>query len=190
MPDHDRTGSMDRDQRWSALLGLLATFGRLTVAQVSAELGVSEATVRRDFTALAEQQLASRTHGGVVATAVAYELPARYKNATTDSAKERVAKTAAGLVPVGAVVGLNGGTTTSATARHLGTRADLAEASARPALTVVTNALNIATELVLRPYIRCVTLGGVARPESYEVTGPLARMVLEQLWLDVVIIGV
>ncbi len=31
---------------------------------------------------------------------------------------------------------------------------------------------------------------GVARPESYEVTGPLATLVLQQLWLDVAIVGV
>ena len=62
--------------------------------------------------------------------------------------------------------------------------------SARPAITVVTNALNIATEMVLRPFVRCVSLGGVARPESYELSGPLASMVLGELWLDTAVIGV
>ena len=88
------------------------------------------------------------------------------------------------------MVGFNGGTTTSATARQLAARADLARSSDRPAITVVSNALNIASEMVLRPFIRCVSLGGVARPESYEQFGPLAAMVLEQLWLDSLILGV
>ena len=43
---------------------------------------------------------------------------------------------------------------------------------------------------MLRPHVQCVSLGGVARPESYEVTGPLATLVLQQLWLDVAIVGV
>lgn len=180
----------DRSQRWSTLLHLLAERGRLSVSEVAAELGVSEATVRRDFTQLARQQLVSRTHGGVVATAVAYDLPARYRSAESDSAKERIASAAANLVKPGTVVGFNGGTTTSATARRLAARTDIAAASGRPALTVVTNALNIACEMVLRPHIRTVTLGGVARPQSYELTGPLATLVLEELWLDLLVLGV
>jgi DeoR family transcriptional regulator of aga operon len=154
------------------------------------ELGVSEATVRRDFGELAAQQLVTRTHGGVVATAIAYDLPARYKHAGNDTAKERIAEFAADLVAEGSVVGFNGGTTTSATARRLAARADLAAATRRPAITVVTNALNIATEMVLRPFIRCVSLGGVARPESYELSGPLASMIMGEVWLDTVVLGV
>ncbi|SDO67478.1 transcriptional regulator, DeoR family [Pedococcus dokdonensis] len=189
MSEPDGRG-MDRGARWSALLDLLAQHGRLSVAQVVESLGVSEATVRRDFGDLAAQQLVTRTHGGVVASAVAYDLPARYKQAGSDSAKERVATFAADLVAEGSVVGFNGGTTTSATARRLAARSDLAASSRRPSITVVTNALNIATEMVLRPFIRCVSLGGVARPESYELSGPLASMVLGELWLDTVVLGV
>ena len=179
----------DRAQRWRRLLDVLADQGRLSVTEGAALLGVSEATVRRDFTSLASQQLVTRTHGGVVATSVAYDLPARYRPGG-DDAKDRVAAAACDMLAVGTVVGFNGGTTTSATARRLAARADLAAANLRPSMTVVTNALNIATEMVLRPYIRTVTLGGVARPQSYELTGPLASLVLEQLWLDVLVLGV
>jgi DeoR family transcriptional regulator of aga operon len=186
----EQARTMDRGARWSALLALLAEHGRLSVAQVVEALGVSEATVRRDFSELAAQQLVTRTHGGVVSSAVAYDLPARYKQAGTDSAKERVAAHAADLAPAGAVIGFNGGTTSSATARRLAARADLAASTRRPAITVVTNALNIATEMVLRPFIRCVSLGGVARQESYELSGPLSSMVLGELWLDMVFLGV
>jgi DeoR family transcriptional regulator of aga operon len=186
--------TLDRSRRWRALLDLLAERGRLSVTEVAAQLGVSEATVRRDFTELARQQLVTRTHGGVVATSVAYDLPARYRAASGDSPKERIAAAAVDLVEVGTVVGFNGGTTTSAVARRLASRSDLAgglgRGQSRPTLTVVTNALNIATELVLRPHIRTVTLGGVARPQSYELTGPLATLVLAELWLDLLVLGV
>ncbi|MEO5983689.1 MAG: DeoR/GlpR family DNA-binding transcription regulator [Pedococcus sp.] len=182
--------SVDRGARWSALLGLLAEHGRLSVTEVVASLGVSEATVRRDFADLAAQQLVTRTHGGIVASAVAYDLPVRYKQAGSDDAKDRIAACAADLAREGSVVGFNGGTTTSAVARRLAARSDLAMSTRRPAVTVVTNALNIATEMVLRPFIRCVSLGGVARPESYELSGPLAAMVLGELWLDTVFLGV
>ncbi|WP_194816209.1 DeoR/GlpR family DNA-binding transcription regulator [Nocardia sp. XZ_19_385] len=182
------TGPIDRSQRWNRLLELLSETGRLSVEEAAERLGVSPATVRRDFTALAEQQLATRTHGGVVATSVAYDLPARYRQ-TGGEAKQRIAEHAAGLVEPSSVVGINGGTTTTAVARALAGRTDLAEAGGDQ-LTIVTNALNIAGEMVLRPHLRTICLGGVARRESYELHGPLAERALAELRLDSLILGV
>ncbi|MFI9510744.1 DeoR/GlpR family DNA-binding transcription regulator [Nocardia sp. NPDC052566] len=183
------TAPTDRPQRWNRLLELLAESGRLSVEEAAERLAVSPATVRRDFTALAEQQLATRTHGGVVATSVAYDLPARYRQTGGGEAKQRIAEHAAALVDPSAVVGFNGGTTTSAVARALAGRADLGK-SADDQLTIVTNALNIAGEMVLRPHLRTICLGGVARRESYELHGPLAERALAELRLDELILGV
>ena len=54
---------------------------------------------------------------------------------------------------------------------------------------MVTNALNIAGELAVRPQIKIVVTGGVARPQSFELTGPLAGRILEEITLDVVFLG-
>jgi DeoR family transcriptional regulator of aga operon len=54
----------------------------------------------------------------------------------------------------------------------------------------VTNALNIASELAVRPNLKLVVTGGTARPESYELVGPLAEQSLAGLHLDLVVIGV
>ncbi len=178
----------NRASRWSVMLDRLATSGRLGVGEAAELLGVSEATIRRDFSELARRQLVERNHGGVVAASVAYELPYRYRSSLADDDRARVAEAAAALVEVGQAIGLNGGTTTTATARAITSREDLAVDGGE--VTIVTNALNIATEAVLRPHVQCVSLGGVARPESYEVTGPLATLVMQQLWLDVAIVGV
>ncbi|KAA8890000.1 DeoR/GlpR transcriptional regulator [Nocardia colli] len=182
------TGPTDRPQRWNRLLELLAESGRLSVEEAAERLGVSSATVRRDFTALAEQQLATRTHGGVVATSVAYDLPARYRQ-TGGEAKQRIAEHAASLVDPHKVIAMNGGTTTTAVARALAGRTDLGMTGDEQ-LTLVTNALNIAGEMVLRPHMRTVVLGGVARRESYELHGPLAERALAELRLDELILGV
>ncbi len=190
--DGEPDGSASRGNKSSrlrALLDLLAAHGRLSVTAAADTLGVSEATVRRDFNSLAKQQLVTRTHGGVVASSVAYDLPVRYRG-RGDDAKDRIAAAAAQLVKPSEVVGFNGGTTTSSTARRLAARSDLADAASHPGLTVVTNALNIAAEMVLRPHIRTVSLGGIARPQSYELVGPLATMVLRDLWVDQLFLGV
>jgi DeoR family transcriptional regulator of aga operon len=128
------------------------------------------------------------TGDGVVATSVAYDLPARYRT-TPDDPRERIAVEAAARVQVGSVVAFNGGTTTSAVARHLARRPDLQEAG-EEVVTIVTNALNIAAEMVLRPSVRTVVIGGVARSQSYELHGPFASRVLADLLLDELYLGV
>ncbi|MEU7699079.1 DeoR/GlpR family DNA-binding transcription regulator [Streptomyces sp. NPDC039028] len=190
---------MSKHERWNTLLELLAASGKLEVEEAATALDVSAATIRRDLDELAEQQLLIRTRGGAVAHGVSYELPLRYKSTRHAAEKRRIAEAAADLIAPGEVVGLNGGTTTTEVARALALRfasgrADTAgtagPAPSGPALTVVTNALNIAGELAVRPQIKIVTTGGVARPQTYELVGPLTVGVLNEVVLDVVVLGV
>lgn len=181
-------GSMTRKERWQTLLDLLVERGELEVEPAAETLGVSAATIRRDLDQLAEQQLLVRTRGGAVVHGVSYELPLRYRTSRRAAEKHRISEAVAELITPGEVIGLTGGTTTTEVARALAGRPDLATGS--PALTVVTNALNIAGELVIRPQFKIVLTGGVARPQSYELTGPLAQQVLGQLTMDTAVVGV
>ncbi|MDI3421652.1 DeoR/GlpR family DNA-binding transcription regulator [Streptomyces luteolus] len=176
--------------RWTRLLEILSDEGRVDVLDAAERLGCSAATIRRDLDELARQNLLTRTRGGAVVSAVAYDLPLRYKVARKADEKQRIAKAAAALIPSGSTVGINGGTTTSEVARELAVRADPADGSGGPALTVVTNAINIANELAVRPHVKLVLTGGVARPNSYELVGPLVNSVLRALALDYTILGV
>lgn len=150
------------------------------MAAMASEFDVSSATVRRDLRTLHEQGLLVRTHGGAVPSDLDLELPVRYRSSLRRSEKRRIALAAAALVPDGAVVGLTGGTTTTELARVL---------SDRNGFTIVTNALNIASELVLRASIRLVVIGGSARHASYELVGPSAELMLARYHLDVAFIG-
>ncbi|WP_314174223.1 DeoR/GlpR family DNA-binding transcription regulator [Streptomyces winkii] len=181
---------MKRHERMNALLELLGERGRLDVEEAATALEVSAATMRRDMDALAEQQLLKRTRGGAVLGSVAYDLPIRYKHGHHGVQKHAVAETAAGMVARGDVVGLSGGTTTTEIARVLATRPEFAEPGPRAHLTIVTNSLNIANELAVRPQIKIVLTGGVAHSRSFELTGPYSEMVLRQLTLDIAFIGV
>src|SRR5499427_7461816 len=162
---------MSRYSRWNQLLELLAAEGQLQVERAAKELGVSTATIRRDFDELANQQMLARIRGGALTRGVTYDLPLRYKSERHPSEKQRIAALAAGLVKPGQIAGLNGGTTTTEVARALAVRADLNSGAPSPAVTIVTNALNIATELAVRQHIKIVATSGVARPQSYELTG-------------------
>ena len=181
---------MHKSARWDHVLSLLAQERRLSVSEVAADLGISESTVRRDFVEMERAQLARRTHGGIVAVDVAYSLAASPRSTDQDGAdRERVAAAAATLVTPGQIIGVNGGRSTTSTARRIVARPDLDSKDGVPGLTVVCAALNIALETVLRPSVRTVVLGGVAEPYSFELTGPLATATMRDLWLDMMFVG-
>jgi DeoR family transcriptional regulator, aga operon transcriptional repressor len=165
----------------NAIIERLSGNGSVGVAALAAELGVSTATIRRDLHLLERQRFLARTHGGALAQGLVFELPLRYRGARQQDEKRRIAREAANRVSDGAFIGLTGGTTTTEVARALVERQRLA---------VVTNALNIASELAVRPNLKLVVTGGVARPESYELVGPLADESLAELNLDTAFVGV
>lgn len=163
---------------------------RIDVEETAKELRVSPATIRRDLDHLAGRQLLTRTRGGAVAGNVAYDLPLRHKAASHSAEKQRIGEAAAKLVRRGMVVGLNGGTTATEVSRAIATRPEFNNTDSAPALTVVTNALNVAHELTVRQSIKIVTTGGVARTRSFELTGPLAELILHEVSLDLAFLGV
>jgi DeoR family transcriptional regulator, aga operon transcriptional repressor len=172
---------VQQSQRLSAILERLTIDGSVGVVEIAKELDVSAATVRRDMKLLESQRLLGRTHGGAVPQGVLYELPLRYKTTRQTEEKRRIAREAASRVAEGWAIGLTGGTTTTEVARAL---------VDRPHLTVVTNALNIAAEIAVRPNLKLVVTGGVARAESYELVGPIAEASLQGLNLDMVFLAV
>jgi DeoR family transcriptional regulator of aga operon len=173
---------MRQQDRLGFVLERLSSQGSVDVAGLAADLGVSQASVRRDLQLLESQQLLTRTHGGAVASGVLYELPMRYRGGQRHDAKRAIARCAVSLLGSEvSSVGLNGGSTTTEVARAL---------ASQSGLRVVTNALNIAAELAVRSNIELVVCGGSARSESYELVGPLAEMTLANINLDVAVIGV
>ena len=173
---------MRQEERLSQILEKLADGGSVGVAELAADLGASTASIRRDLQLLEEQRLLSRTHGGAVANSTVYELPLRYRGGRHSTEKRRIAAAAALRVDeTVATLGFTGGTTTTEVARQL---AD------RTGITIVTNALNIASELAMRPDLHLIVTGGAARSESYELVGPLAEATLEGINLDLAIVGV
>lgn len=180
---------MTQQQRLNLVLELVSERGSVSITDISEQLGVSTATVRRDLNTLAEQRLVTRTHGGATSLGSGYELPLQYKIARQAEAKKAIARAVAELIGPGESVGLNGGTTTTEVARELGRSERLRKAEA-PGVTIVTNALNIAYELSVREHVKIVVTGGVPRRQSYELVGPLVGATLSEFSLDTAVLGV
>lgn len=173
--------SSRRAERLSSVLAMLSGEGSVEIAALSTALAVSPATVRRDLLALEQQGLLTRTHGGAVGHGVLYELPLRYRAGRQSTEKQRIGAAAAAMVNDNAVVGITGGTTTTEVARSL---------AGHVGITIVTNSLNIASELAVHPQMRIVVTGGTLRSASYELVGPSAEATIAGYNLDIAIVGV
>lgn len=179
---------MTRHERLSAILGIIVEEGGVHIDEIIERLGVSAATARRDLDLLAEQQLVTRTRGGASANPTSSQLPLRFRMSRMGEEKARIARTAAAMVSSGDVIGLNGGTTTTEVAREIALLPGLTDP--KNPVTVVTNAVNIASELTVRQCVRVVVTGGVARAQSFELTGPLSDLILPQINVGTLFLGV
>lgn len=181
---------MNRHERLTALLELIVERDNVHIDDIVTELAVSAATARRDLDHLAQQQLITRTRGGATPSPTSSDLPLRYKMTRQPVEKRRIAEAGAQLVVSGEVVGLNGGTTTTELARELVMRSDLHEEDTTSQVVVVTNAVNIANELAVRRHVRVVLTGGVVRAMSFELAGPLAMGIFDDITIDTLFLGV
>jgi DeoR family transcriptional regulator of aga operon len=170
-------------KRREQILALLKRQGKITIQEIIDSVHCSEATARRDLDWLAEQGQAIRTIGGAQLEGMpaVREVSFFEKKQVLWVEKEAIARKAASMVREGDVVGLTGGTTTFLIARELkGVRGT----------TVVTNAVNIAMELADEEGIQVVLTGGVMRPNSFELCGPLAEKIIQSLNINLMFMGI
>ena len=179
---------MSRHDRHSAILNIVMDEGSVHIDDIITRLSVSAATARRDLDHLADQQLVTRTRGGAIANPTSTEPPLRYRTSRMADEKTRIAKAAAAMVHPGDSIGLNGGTTTTEVAREIVLLPELTDPDVP--VTLVTNAVNIASEMTVRQCVRVVVTGGIARARSFELTGPLAELILPSISVGTLFLGV
>jgi DeoR/GlpR family transcriptional regulator of sugar metabolism len=173
---------VERRQRMAALI---EKKNGATVTELSEHFGISRATVRRDLLRLSEQGLVERAHGGAAPKRLGrvpgfLELPVLSRASLRVEEKLAIGREAARHVEDGEVLFISGGTTTAAMVPHLG---------GREKLTVVTNALNIASLLAAYPRITAVVAGGVLRHSELTVLGVLTEETLADLRVDKLFMG-
>lgn len=150
------------------ILNMLEGKNEVTVTEMSQALHTSEVTIRKDLTTLHNRNLLVRTRGGAIRKPV--------ENLNEDTAigqkrmfnfreKERIGQLAATLISDGDHIMLDSGTTTLEIARNLQKFSNL---------TILTNALNIAVELMKYRRFTVIILGGHLRFNSHSTVGPLA----------------
>ncbi|MEU8876044.1 DeoR/GlpR family DNA-binding transcription regulator [Streptomyces javensis] len=165
------------ERRHQLILRALRSGGPASVTDLSSELGVSAATVRRDLIRLEEDGLLTRVHGGAVAEDGDQPFAEVAEVRVTD--KDAVAERAAAMVQDGQTVLLDIGTTAYRLARQLHGRR----------LTVITSNLVVYEELAEDTGIELVLPGGVVRREYRSLVGFLTEDSLRQLHADWLFLG-
>ncbi|MGB2963845.1 MAG: DeoR/GlpR family DNA-binding transcription regulator [Anaerolineales bacterium] len=153
-----------------------------TVAELSARFNVSEVTIRRDLRELADEGILQRTHGGALSIPRSVpEMPVVHRMKKEGQYKEKIGQAAEALISNGESVFIGSGSTTAYLARQL---------MHRKGLTVVTNALTIATELASAKDITIVITGGMMRPSELSLVGHITEQALREVRVDKIIMGV
>lgn len=169
---------MFAQERWQSILSSLEKHKTITVQFLSQELGVSPVTIRKDLRELEEKGMLKRTHGGAIRIDLLFE-PA-YEEKVTENLiqKEQIARHAVAEIKSGEIILLDAGTTTMAIAKALPSDLDI---------TVATNALNIAQELVNKG-LRTILIGGEIR-KTMAAVGPDTVATLGKYYFNRLFLG-
>ena len=169
-------------QRRQQILQMLVEHGNVQVSELVERFGVSAVTVRADLSQIESQGLATRNHGGATLLRTPpQEQDIQEKDTLNLPLKEAIGAYAAQLVKPGDNIIIDSGSTTMTLARHLRAHRDI---------TVMTNGLNIAWELVNAPGVEVLLTGGLLRKQSLSLQGSQAEASLGTYSFDTLFLGV
>lgn len=170
-----------QEERLSKIMTLLERDNRLITTELAKELNATSVTIRKDLLILEKRGLLRRTHGGAIKVKQLYRgLPLNEKEKINLEEKIRITKKAAGLISEGDTIILDSGSTTSLLAKEIKHMKEL---------VVITNAVNIANEL-LDTNIDVIVIGGSLVKKSATMIGPLSDETLRRLSADKLFLGV
>ena len=165
--------------RHDLILSALADHGTVATAELSARLGVSVDTVRRDLLELETAGRLRRVHGGAVRPAPG---PRRFAERAEQApaGKAVVGALAARLISPGQVVALGGGTTALELAHRLAPDLEA---------TVVTPSPDVALALRDHPAVDVIVLGGRLDRTSQTLVGPETIAQLQLVRPEALLVG-
>lgn len=166
-------------ERRTRLAKQLFKEGGVRVGPAARLFGVSTETIRKDLIYLEEQGIAHKSHGGAVPVGELLERPTTVKSAENQQAKAEIAAAARGLIPDGAIILMDAGSTTYALAQLV---------AGLSGVTVFTNSVPILN--LLGPTANKVfCFGGLLRGSSMALVGGWAIEELRSIHVDLAFLG-
>ena len=166
---------MFNEERREKIIELLTKQNRVLVNDLCQIFNTTPVTIRKDLGALEEEGKLKRVHGGAILQKALYPgLALTEKEKLHLAEKEKIAEQAAKLVSEGDVIIIDSGSTTLQLAKKIKNIKNV---------TVITNGINIATEL-LDSDIDVILVSGFLDKKSSTLYGPLAEKTLSDLTAD------
>ena len=153
-------------ERQKRILELLSIEGAVMVSKLSAELGVTEETVRRDLEKLEAKEMLRRTHGGALPMDEgSYEFSLEKRKALNVESKQALARKAVQYIATGDTIFLDASTTTFYMAKELKTMKNV---------TVITNSIRDINELRGVEGVKEIAVGGIVS-NNQSLVGAMAE---------------
>jgi DeoR family glycerol-3-phosphate regulon repressor len=171
---------MSADERQKRIEEYLQKAEFASLEELSAHVGASVSTVRRDLTALEAAGNVKRTHGGArIVSPPTDEFAFSARDTHQLNEKEAIGRAAAALIQPHQSVIVDAGTTAFHVARHLVDKVQM----------VVTNSLPVANLFASASRVEVVVSGGIIYPRLGVLVGPLAVETFGKIHTDVAIMG-
>lgn len=172
---------MTLSERHKAILESLRNSGSVDVGVLSQQLKVSAVTIRKDLDMLEEKKLLYRTHGGaIIADPYITTRKVSEKEKLHPELKRRIGQRAIELLSPQDALIIASGTTVQAFARCI----------PNMKMTVITSAMNVVMELLDKPDIEIIQLGGIIRHSSASVVSEYAIRMLDNFACNKLFLGV
>ena len=154
--------------------------GRVDVDDLAAGFKVTKQTIRRDLNELCERGVLHRFHGGAVPPSGVINVAYEARRQLAPAEKGAIGVEAAALVPDGASILINIGTTTEQVAMAL---------RHRQGLMVITNNINVANILQGYEANQIIVAAGLLRHSDGGIVGEQAVEFIRQFKVDYAIVG-
>lgn len=171
---------MFAEERQEKIMQMLSKTSSLKVTELADSFNVSESTIRRDLQEMELNGMLTRTHGGaVVKSRTSFEPSFKEKEMEKHDEKVGIGAIAASMIEDGDTIILDSGTTSLEIARHITSHN----------ITVITNSIDIASELSVRDDIELIVAGGNLRKNTRAMVGHITEHILNNFRVDKAFIG-
>ena len=172
---------MNQTQRHDKILTMITQRGFMSIDELVEQCAVTPQTIRRDLNQLAEAGVLSRYHGGAGINKSWENTPYQERKTHNRHIKEKIADAVAAMIPDGASLFINIGTTTEMIATKLLNHKNL---------HVVTNNIHVATILSAKEDFTVIIAAGEVRYRDGGIIGEATCDFISQFRMDYGIIGI
>ncbi|PKG22675.1 DeoR/GlpR family DNA-binding transcription regulator [Niallia nealsonii] len=161
--------------RQSEIMKQLHEFKTVKISELSKNLNVTRETIRKDLYEMEEKGLIRKVHGGAILNKANLETSYINRKNTNENEKRSIVKRASEFVENGDTLYIDYGTTALLFTREILSKKDL---------TIITNSLPIANEIIDYSDFGVIIIGGNVRKNEKSLFGPIAYRGIEKLYVD------